>query len=106
MSAINFGFDRAGWADIKQFDAWAAAAGFTMPATEHSKVWRKGEVELDRHPSLRIITFSTSYLGAETTAMIRLALDFWLHFGGNMQASIEIRIAIHRALFASSETQS
>ena len=96
-TSVHFRFERDEWADLDRFNVWAKANGFTPPTTEHSQVWRTGEVEMDLHPSLRMVTFSTYYLGPETPELIRRALNFWFSFGGSMQAAVEIRSAIYRA---------
>ena len=84
-------------AELDAWRAWAAPNGLVEGPGWGP--WRKGpEIEADY--SARGVTFSTFYMGDQTAEVIRLALAFWLRFGGQMDAPPEVKIPIHQAFLA------
>ena len=93
FDARDEGVSRAKW------DAWTEGHHLEQtPGTgEHGHTWRSGPgIEVDYHNKRRF-TFSAFYMSDEVPELIRLALDFWTKFGGDLDAAPEIRTMIWQA---------
>jgi hypothetical protein len=78
----------------REWDPWAAGNGLVLN-TGNGCLY-KGKVEVF-YRSKRNITFSVPHLDEEMTELIRLALAFWVRFGGRPEASAEVRVLINQA---------